>query len=124
MEQNQALRKSEIMAQLQHVLLEDGKMFHSLYEHELEEHVDHWYASLQADHDEFLFVVTENNGHSAMVLIMPNKAIYINEEGKKKLEELWPNGVYEHNLRQLIPGMAQQLANNEFPVHGVKTSSS
>lgn len=109
----------EIATLLCQALLEQGEMYHSLYEHELEEHIDYWYASLQEDKDDFLFVVTENNGCVAMVLITPDKTLYINEAGRAKLQEKWPD-TYDQNMSRMIPDMAQQLADSTFPVNGVK----
>lgn len=113
-----ASTKAEIATLLCHALLEQGKMYHSLYEHELEENIDYWYASLQEDNNDFLFVVTENNGHVAMVLIMPDKTLYTNEAGRARLFEEWPD-TYNQNMKRLIPDMVQQLADNNFPVNGV-----
>jgi len=100
-------------------LLENGEMAYSLYEYELEEHIDYWYDGLKADHDDFVFVVTENSGHVAMVLILPDKTVLINEAARAKLAEFWQSN-YSSNLKRLIPTMAKELANNELPVNGVK----
>lgn len=92
----------------------------ALYEHELAEHIDYWYAGLQADKDEYVFAVTENSGDVAMVLITKGKEIYVNEEAREKLQALWPQPAYAINLKRLIPVMADELANNIIAVNGVK----
>ncbi len=107
---------------LKQALLQNGTMEHALYEFELEEHIDYWYTGLQADDDEFVFVVTENRGHVAMVLITADKTLYINEEARAKLAEIWPL-TYDFNLKRLIPLMAADIADGFFAVNGVKTSS-
>ncbi|MFM7447614.1 MAG: hypothetical protein ACKO24_03320 [Leptolyngbyaceae cyanobacterium] len=104
---------------LHKALLEEGKMEYSLYEYELEEHINYWYKGLKTDQDDFVFVVTENSGHVAMVLIMPDKTVLVNEEARAKLSEFWQNN-YSTNLKRLIPVMAKELANNELFVNGVK----
>lgn len=76
---------------LRKALLDDSEMAYSLYEYELEEHIDYWYDGLKADHDDFVFVVTENSGHVAIVLIMPDKTVLVNEAARAKLIEFWQN---------------------------------
>lgn len=110
----------KIESLLRKALLEDGEMAYSLYEYELEEHIDYWYDGLKADHDDFVFVVTENSGHVAMVLIMPDKTVLVNEAARAKLIEFWQNN-YSINLNRLIPTMADELANDSLFVNGVKT---
>jgi len=109
-----------IAALLHKALLEEGKMEYSLYEYELEEHIDYWYDGLKADRDDFVFVVTENSGHVAMVLILPDKTVLINEAARAKLAEFWQSN-YSSNLKRLIPTMAKELANGSLFVNGVKT---
>jgi hypothetical protein len=110
----------KIEALLGKALLEEGKMAYSLYEYELEEHIDYWYDGLKADRDDFVFVVTENSGHVAMVLIMPDKTVLVNEVAREKLKEFWQSN-YSINLKRLIPMMAWELANDSLFVNGVKT---
>jgi hypothetical protein len=114
------MRKREIANLLNEALLQDGKMEHALYEYELEEHIEYWYEGLKADRDEFVFAVTENSGHVAMVLITREKTVYVNEEAREKLLEFWPK-TYNTNMKQLIPMMAEELANDIISVNGVKT---
>ncbi|NJL37676.1 MAG: hypothetical protein HC840_04355 [Leptolyngbyaceae cyanobacterium RM2_2_4] len=114
------MMSKKIESLLRKALLEDGEMAYSLYEYELEEHIDYWYDGLKADHDDFVFVVTENSGHVAMVLIMPDKTVLVNEAARAKLIEFWQNN-YSINLNRLIPTMADELANDSLFVNGVKT---
>ena len=94
-------------------------MEHALYEHELEEHIEYWYKGLKDDRDEFVFAVTENSGDVAMVLITKEKTVYVNQDAKEKLVELWTKA-YNTNLKQLIPMMAEQIANDIISVNGVQ----
>jgi hypothetical protein len=112
--------KRQIEERLRKALLQDGNMAHALYEFELEEHRDYWYQGLQNDGDEFVFAVTENSGDVAMVLITEDKTVYVNEEARDKLSELWPQA-YRANMERLIPMMAQELADGTIAVNGVKT---
>jgi len=113
-------RKLETL--LKKALIRHGKMAYALYEHELAEHIDYWYNGLKADQDEFVFAITENSGDVAMVLITKEKTIYVNEEAKAKLLELWPQ-TYTTNMQRLIPLMAIELANDIIAVNGVKIVS-
>ena len=114
------MSKKRIETLLRQALLQGGEMAHGLYEYELEEHIDYWYKGLKADRDEFVFVVTENSGDVAMLLIMADKTVYINEKAREKLSALWP-GRYNINMARLIPMMAEQLANGILSVNGFKT---
>ena len=116
------MKKRKIANTLRKALLEDGKMERALYEYELEEHIDYWYEGLKSDREQFVFAVTENSGHVAMVLITPDKTIYVNEEAREKLAKFWIKA-YENNINQLIPMMAENLANDIISVTGVKTVS-
>ena len=75
---------------LQQTLLHDAAMQYGLYEYELEELLDELKASLAADQDDYIFAVTENSGHVAMVLIEKSGQVYINEQAREKLQALWP----------------------------------
>ena len=105
---------------LKKALLLDGEMEYGLYEHELEEHVDYWRKGLVADNDEFVFVVTENNNDVAMLLLTNENELFINEEARDKLQQLWPTEAYLYNLKKLIPAMAKDLADGILSVNGVK----
>jgi hypothetical protein len=105
---------------LQQTLLHDAAMQYGLYEYELEELLDELKSSLAADQDDYIFAVTENSGHVAMVLIEKSGQVYINEQARAKLQVLWL-GAYTSNMQQLIPAFARQLHQGELPINGVKT---
>jgi hypothetical protein len=111
---------TEIENLLEQTLLHDGAMQQGLYEYELEELLDELKSSLAADQDDYIFAVTENSGHVAMVLIEKSGQIYINEQAREKLQALWPVA-YKSNIQKLIPAFAQQLHEGELPINGVKT---
>lgn len=117
---NKPKSKKRIENLLRKALLQNGKMEYGLYEYELEEHIDYWYKGLKADRNEFVFVVTENRGHVAMLLITDKKNVYINEAARERLAEFWYKS-YNINLERLIPMMAEELANDILSVNGVKT---
>lgn len=100
-------------------LLLDGAMAYGLYEHELVEHVDYWKESLKKDNDDFVFVVTVNNGDVAMLLITKNDELYINEEARKKLKLFWKTN-YQTNINLLLPNMVKDLSNDCFALTGAK----
>ena len=105
---------------LQQTLLHDAAMQYGLYEYELEELVDELTSSLVADQDDYIFAVTENSGHVAMVLIEKSGQVHSNEQAREKLRALWP-ATYESNMQQLLPAFAKQLHAGELPINGVKT---
>jgi len=110
----------QITKLLKKALLDDGKMAKALYKHELEEVVDDLKFSLARDKDDYIFSVTENTGHVAMVLIERSGKVYINEQARDRLKALWP-AAYERNMENLIPAFAKQLYAGELPINGVKT---
>ena len=93
-------------------------MEHGLYEYDMEEHLDEWYAGLIADGEELVFVLTENSGHVAMVLIMKDRTVYVNEDAREKLSQLWVVA-YAQNMKLLIPQMAEDIDRGFFSVNGV-----
>ncbi len=112
----------EIEKLLMEALLENGKMYQELYEYELQDQVEELRESLEEDDDDYLFVVTENNGHIAMLLLESDGSLHINEIAREKLKEFWP-GAYEKNMRDFIPMFAQELADGELVINGVKKAS-
>ena len=72
------MTKKDIKKLLEQTLLRDGVMHYSLYEYELEESIEEFKSSLEADQDDYIFAVTENSGHIAMVLIDRSGKVYIN----------------------------------------------
>jgi hypothetical protein len=107
---------------LRQALLNNGKMEYALFEFELEEHIDYWYEGLIRDGEELVFVVTQNRGHVAMVLITKNKDIYVNENAREQLVLSW-NKAYTKNIELILLGMAKELANDILAVTGVKIAS-
>ena len=105
---------------LEDALIKDGVMEYGLYEYELKEILGYLKSSLRRDRDEFIFAVTENSGHIAMVLIEKSGKIYINESARDKLKYLW-RGNYLYNMKKLIPAFVKQLKNGIMPINGVKT---
>ena len=108
---------------LRKALIQNGEMAEALYDYELAEHVTYWYKGLKADQNEFVFAITENSGHTAMVLITKEKTVYVNEAARDKLTEWWGK-VYKSNMERLIPMMADQLANDIIAVNGVSVVES
>ncbi len=104
---------------LEQTLIHDDAMQYGLYQYELEEVLDELKSSLAHDQDDYIFAVTENSGHVAMVLIEKTGHVYINEQAKEKLKALWPVA-YERNMKQLIPVLAKQLHEGALPINGVK----
>lgn len=104
---------------LKRALLRDGEMVHALYKHELEEVVDDLKFSMVRDNEDYIFTVTENNGHVAMVMVEKSGKVYINEQARERLKALWPTA-YQSNLQKLIPIFAMQLNRGELPINGVK----
>lgn len=112
-------KAKRIEKSLRKALLNEGEMAYSLYEYELVKHLDYWYQGLLRDNDELVFVVTENREDVAMVLILPDKTHYINEEAREKLKQYW-SPAYEYNIKKLLPMMSDYLANDIFSVNGVQ----
>lgn len=108
---------------LEQALLRDGNMHHELYQYELEEILDDLKSSMMHDKDDYIFAVTENSGHVAMVLIEQSGQVYVNEQARNKLRDLWP-AAYESNMKKFIPAFAKQLNQGENPINGVKTMKS
>ena len=104
---------------LKRALLLDGKMEYALYEHELEEVLNHLKSSMVRDKDDYIFAVTENRGDVAMVLIEKSGAVHINEQARERLKTFWL-AAYKSNMQELIPVFALQLNRGELPINGVK----
>jgi gamma-glutamyl:cysteine ligase YbdK (ATP-grasp superfamily) len=104
---------------LRRSLLGKGKMHYELYRYELEELLEDMKSSLVEDNDDYLFSVTENSGHVAMVLIEKSGEVHINEQAREKLKSLWP-AADRSNIEKLLPTLASQLDKGEIPINGVK----
>jgi hypothetical protein len=100
-------------------LLLDGPLFQSLYEHEMQEHIEYWTEGMKKDKDDFVFVVTENNGHAAMLVIAKNEELLINEPARTFIKKVWQEQ-YRKNMEILIPQMVADLSAGYFSVNGVK----
>ena len=104
---------------LEQALIHGDAMQYGLYKYELEEIRGELQSSLTQDNDDYIFAVTENSGHVAMVLIEKSGQVYINEQAREKLKALW-HAAYESNMKQLIPVLAKQLHEGALPINGVK----
>ena len=115
----------DIKKTLETALLDNGNMAHGLYEYELEELLDKLMASMIADNDDFLFVVTTHKNdltgklNCAMLLIEKSEAVHINEFARDRLKALWEDA-YVENIEKLIPFFARQLHEGDLPINGVK----
>jgi len=99
---------------LRQAVLHDGEMQRALYEHELAGVVEELKHSLAQDNDDYIFTVTENRGHVAMVLIEKTGQVHINDQAREKLKAFWPVA-YERNMKTFIPAVAEQLEAGELP---------
>ncbi len=104
---------------LRKALLLDDEMFESLYEHEMQEHIAFWTEGMRKDKDDFVFVVTENRGHVAMVVITKQEELLINEPARAYLKKAWKEN-YTQNIEKVLPTMAAELSAGYFSLHGVK----
>ena len=111
--------KERIETALRKVLLNDGAMAYGLYEYDMEEHLEYWRKGMHADKNEFVFVVNENDGYVAMVLITKEDELFINEEARDKLKAIW-EGAYISNIEKLMPLFVDQLSKDILPVNGLK----
>jgi hypothetical protein len=108
-----------IQQTLHNALLLDGPLHQSLYEYEMEENLAAWAEEMKKNGDEFVFIVTENTGDVAMVLITKEDELFINESARDFLKKEWHEN-YEGNLLKLLPYMAKELNLGYFSVNGVK----
>ena len=113
------MSKKTIEKNLINALLRDGAMAHKLFEFELEEHIDEFLTSKKNDKDDYFFAVTEHTNDVAMLLIDGKNKVYVNEEARTRLKKFWGES-YEHNLKILIPDMADELSRGFLSVNGVK----
>ena len=113
------MNKKAIEDSLSRALLLDEDMEYELYKFELEEHIAYWKDGLEKDNDDFVFIVTVNNGDAAMLLITKSGEQFINEKAREKLKAFWKNA-YKSNIKSLLPSMAKELKNDYFSLTGVK----
>ena len=116
------MRKKTIEKNLRKALLEDGPFARTLFEFELEEHIDEYMRSRQADGDDYFIAVTEHTNDVAMLLIDQDDKVHINEAARALLKKFWKDN-YRRNLRRMIPDMARELDNGYLYVMGVRTTS-
>jgi hypothetical protein len=114
--------KSSQYLAIQQVLFEalllDGELFDSLYKYELEEHIDFWKEGLIRDKNDFIFVVTENNGHAAMLVITKKDELLINVAARDFIKNVWKKR-YNQNIKNLLPSMVSDLDSGCFSLTGV-----
>lgn len=113
------MSKKSIEHNLTKALLGNGEMVQALYEHELKEHIEEFLESKQRDGNNYLFSVTENNNHVAMVLIDEVNNVHINEAARMVLQTYWRGSVYKSNMKKLIPQMTELLSAGNLFVTGV-----
>jgi len=111
--------KRKIKNVLEKALLYEREMEFELYKYELAEHIDYWRDGLKKDGEEFVFVLTEKNGDTAMLLLTNKDELYINEEARNKLKTRWKDA-YKKNIELLLPAMAGDLADGILSVNGVR----
>ena len=113
------MSKKTIEKNLIKALLNDGAMEYALFEFELEEHVDDFLKSKKEDKDDYFFAVTEKDNDVAMLLIDKKNKVHVNEKARAMLKKYWGKS-YEHNLKTLIPQMADELSKGFLSVNGIK----
>ncbi len=118
------MSKKIIEKNLVKALLEDGAMAQALFEFELKEHIDEYLKSKLDDGDDYFFAVTEHTNYVAMLLIDGKNKVHVNEKARALLKKLWPKSAYKHNMRILIPQMADELSKGFLFVTGVKVQQS
>ena len=116
------MSKKTIEKNLRRSLLKEGIFAKALFEYELEEHIEEYLQSKQADGDEYFFAVTEHTNDVAMLFIDESNRVYINEDARAKLQKHWRDA-YEKNLQLLIPQMAEELDAGRLFTAGVKTTT-
>ncbi len=112
------LARKRIEHLLRKALLNDGEMVYELYEYELEENYDYWIASMKRDNNNFILTVTEHSNDVAMALVDKDDGLFVNEEARDKLKELWLDQ-YTNNIEKLIPLWAIELTAGSIPLMGV-----
>jgi hypothetical protein len=105
---------------LKAALLDNANMSYILYEDKLADSLDDWKASMLEDNDDYIFVITEKIDCVAMLLIDKLENVYINEQARRWLQVLWANGIYEKNIRQMIPVLAKELKGGNLSINGVR----
>ncbi len=115
-------KEKQIKNILHKALLLNGEMKIALYKYELEEHISYWKDGLKKDKEDFMYAVIEHSGDVAKLLITNNDELYINEEARNKLMQLWQKN-YQKNIEMFLPFMAKELAKNIISVTGVRIAN-
>ena len=113
------MSKKTIEKNLIKALLNDGEMAYALFQYELEEHIDEYMKSKQEDGDDYFFAVTEHTNDVAMFLIDRRNKVHVNEKARTLLKKYWDKS-YDHNMKIMIPHMADELSKGFLSVNGVK----
>jgi len=90
----------------------------ALYQEKLEEHIDEWYEELKSDREHFAFVVTEKDGDVAMLIMDQDKNIYVNEDARTKIAEIWGKN-YTNNTNLLLPDMIDRIDEYGLAIDGI-----
>jgi hypothetical protein len=112
------MTRQETIAILSKGLLDDEEMDRDLYEERLERRIDEWHQGLKSDRENYVFVVTKNSSHMAMVMITKSKKVYVNEEAKEKLSQVFLLN-YKKNIELLLPKMAGDFEISSVSVNGI-----
>ena len=115
------MNKKTIENNLVRALLENGPMSMSLYEYELEKHIEEYLESKRRDGDRYFFSVTANDKETAMLLIDEGDQVHVNAAARSLLKKLWQKN-YKQNAKMLIPDMASELDKGFLFVAGVTVS--
>ena len=112
------MRTREISSALRKVFLKGASMSLALYQEKLEEHIDEWYEELKSDREHFAFVVTEKDGDVAMLIMDQDKNIYVNEDARTKIAEIWGKN-YTNNTNLLLPDMIDRIDEYGLAIDGI-----
>ncbi len=111
-------RELYLTNKLTRALLLEEPMSHRLYEYELAEYVESWKASIDPKIHDMVIVITENIGDVAMVMIMRDKTLFVNEDALTLLELIWGDD-FEIYIRYIINDAVQDLREDRLPIYYV-----
>lgn len=109
-------RELYLTNKLTRALLLEEPMSHRLYEYELAEYVESWKASIDPKIHDMVIVITENTGDVAMVMIMRDKTLFVNEDALTLLELIWGDG-FEYHIKGIIGDAVQTLCKDSLPIY-------
>ena len=104
---------------LRKVLLEGESFALALFESELEENLDFYVSSRIKDQDKYFLAITENSNDVAMILVNEKNQVLVNNSARKELQNYWGKN-YQDNMKQLIPHIAEALAQDLIYITGIK----